>query len=62
MRLCFRWCIAKRLTWFLVAQLLGGIAATLLFRWLVPNLQSELRKFCSLMILGEMTRAYFTTS
>jgi glycerol uptake facilitator-like aquaporin len=25
--------------WFVVAQILGGIAATLLFRWLVPNLQ-----------------------
>jgi glycerol uptake facilitator-like aquaporin len=25
--------------WFIVAQCLGGIAATLLFRWLVPNLQ-----------------------
>jgi glycerol uptake facilitator-like aquaporin len=25
--------------WFVVAQFLGGIAATLLFRWLVPNLQ-----------------------
>lgn len=25
--------------WFLVAQFLGGIAATLLFRWLVPSLQ-----------------------
>ena len=26
--------------WFVVAQFLGGIAATLLFRWLVPNLQA----------------------
>jgi glycerol uptake facilitator-like aquaporin len=25
--------------WFVVAQFLGGLAATLLFRWLVPNLQ-----------------------
>src|SRR3984885_15389518 len=25
--------------WFIVAQFLGGLAATLLFRWLVPNLQ-----------------------
>jgi glycerol uptake facilitator-like aquaporin len=25
--------------WFVVAQFLGGFAATLLFRWLVPNLQ-----------------------
>jgi glycerol uptake facilitator-like aquaporin len=25
--------------WFIAAQFLGGIAATLLFRWLVPNLQ-----------------------
>ena len=25
--------------WFVVAQFLGGIAATLLFRWLVPHLQ-----------------------
>jgi glycerol uptake facilitator-like aquaporin len=25
--------------WFVVAQFLGAIAATLLFRWLVPNLQ-----------------------
>ena len=25
--------------WFIVAQYLGGIAATPLFRWLVPNLQ-----------------------
>ena len=27
--------------WFVVAQILGGIAATLLFRWLVPNLQGR---------------------
>jgi len=26
--------------WFVVAQFLGGFAATLLFRWLVPNLQA----------------------
>jgi glycerol uptake facilitator-like aquaporin len=26
--------------WFLLAQFLGGIAATLVFRWLVPNLQA----------------------
>jgi glycerol uptake facilitator-like aquaporin len=25
--------------WFVIAQFLGGIAATLVFRWLVPNLQ-----------------------
>jgi glycerol uptake facilitator-like aquaporin len=25
--------------WFVIAQFLGGIAATMLFRWLVPNLQ-----------------------
>jgi glycerol uptake facilitator-like aquaporin len=25
--------------WFLIAQFLGAIAATLVFRWLVPNLQ-----------------------
>jgi glycerol uptake facilitator-like aquaporin len=25
--------------WFLLAQFLGGVAATLVFRWLVPNLQ-----------------------
>jgi hypothetical protein len=25
--------------WFLIAQFLGGIAATLVFRWLAPNLQ-----------------------
>lgn len=25
--------------WFLIAQFLGGIAATMVFRWLVPNLQ-----------------------
>jgi glycerol uptake facilitator-like aquaporin len=24
--------------WFIIAQLLGAIAATILFRWLVPNL------------------------
>jgi glycerol uptake facilitator-like aquaporin len=29
--------------WFIVAQFLGGIAATLLFRWLVPSLQSGAR-------------------
>jgi len=25
--------------WFVLAQFLGGIAATMVFRWLVPNLQ-----------------------
>jgi glycerol uptake facilitator-like aquaporin len=25
--------------WFVIAQFLGGVAATLVFRWLVPNLQ-----------------------
>jgi glycerol uptake facilitator-like aquaporin len=25
--------------WFVIAQFLGGIAATIVFRWLVPNLQ-----------------------
>ena len=25
--------------WFVISQFLGGLAATLLFRWLVPNLQ-----------------------
>jgi glycerol uptake facilitator-like aquaporin len=29
---------------FIVAQVAGGIAATLLFRWLVPNLQSSARE------------------
>ncbi|MGD1210675.1 MAG: MIP/aquaporin family protein [Candidatus Acidiferrales bacterium] len=29
--------------WFVVAQLLGGLAATLLFRWLAPNLPSHAR-------------------
>jgi glycerol uptake facilitator-like aquaporin len=27
--------------WFIAAQFLGGSAATLLFRWFVPNLQSN---------------------
>ncbi len=27
--------------WFILAQLLGGFAATLLFRWLVPNLPAS---------------------
>jgi glycerol uptake facilitator-like aquaporin len=27
--------------WFVVAQFLGGIAATMLFRWLVPNLHAR---------------------
>ncbi len=25
--------------WFVIAQFLGGLAATLLFRWLIPNMQ-----------------------
>jgi len=25
--------------WFIVAQFVGGFAATIVFRWLVPNLQ-----------------------
>jgi glycerol uptake facilitator-like aquaporin len=29
----------KDVTWFVIAQLFGGFAATMLFRWLVPNLQ-----------------------
>jgi glycerol uptake facilitator-like aquaporin len=28
-------------TWFVLAQFLGGFAATLLFRWLVPNLPTQ---------------------
>jgi glycerol uptake facilitator-like aquaporin len=28
---------------FIIAQFLGGLAATLLFRWLIPNLQSRAR-------------------
>jgi len=28
-------------SWFVVAQFLGGLAATLLFRWLVPNLEGR---------------------
>jgi glycerol uptake facilitator-like aquaporin len=27
--------------WFVIAQFLGGIAATVVFRWLVPNLQAK---------------------
>ena len=27
--------------WFILAQLLGGLAATMVFRWLVPNLQVQ---------------------
>jgi len=30
--------------WFVVAQLLGAFAATLLFRWLVPNLRTRANK------------------
>jgi len=30
--------------WFVIAQFLGGLAATLLFRWLVPNLQVRARE------------------
>ena len=30
--------------WFVVAQFLGGIAATLLFRWLVSNLQARAKE------------------
>lgn len=30
--------------WFIVAQLLGAVAATLLFRWLVPNLNTRARQ------------------
>ena len=30
--------------WFVLAQFLGGLAATLLFRWLVPNLQDHARE------------------
>jgi glycerol uptake facilitator-like aquaporin len=29
----------KDVPWFVIAQLFGGIAATMLFRWLLPNLQ-----------------------
>ena len=36
--------------WFVVAQFLSGIAATLLFRWLVPNLQVRPKKVLSLMV------------
>jgi glycerol uptake facilitator-like aquaporin len=31
--------------WFIFAQLLGAIAATLVFRWLVPNLQIRVKEF-----------------
>jgi glycerol uptake facilitator-like aquaporin len=27
--------------WFVIAQFLGGVAATMVFRWLVPNLQAR---------------------
>jgi glycerol uptake facilitator-like aquaporin len=27
--------------WFIFAEFLGGLAATLLFRWLIPNLQAQ---------------------
>jgi glycerol uptake facilitator-like aquaporin len=27
--------------WFVIAQFLGGIAATMVFRWLIPNLQAK---------------------
>jgi glycerol uptake facilitator-like aquaporin len=27
--------------WFVIAQFLGGIAATMVFRWLIPNLQAQ---------------------
>jgi len=27
--------------WFVIAQFLGGVAATMLFRWMVPNLESR---------------------
>jgi glycerol uptake facilitator-like aquaporin len=30
--------------WFVIAQFLGGFAATLLFRWLVPGLQGRARE------------------
>jgi glycerol uptake facilitator-like aquaporin len=30
--------------WFIFAQFLGGFAATLLFRWLVPNLQAQAKQ------------------
>jgi glycerol uptake facilitator-like aquaporin len=30
--------------WFIVAQFLGAVAATLLFRWLVPNLNTRARQ------------------
>jgi glycerol uptake facilitator-like aquaporin len=30
--------------WFVLAQFLGGIAATVLFRWLVPNLHVEAKE------------------
>lgn len=30
--------------WFVVAQFLGGLAATLLFHWLVPNLQGRAKE------------------
>jgi glycerol uptake facilitator-like aquaporin len=30
--------------WFVVAQILGGIAATLLFRWLAPNLNAKAKE------------------
>lgn len=30
--------------WFVIAQFLGGFAATMLFRWLVPNLQARAKE------------------
>jgi glycerol uptake facilitator-like aquaporin len=30
--------------WFVIAQFLGGIAATIVFRWLVPNLQARAKE------------------
>jgi glycerol uptake facilitator-like aquaporin len=30
--------------WFVIAQFAGGFAATLLFRWLIPNLQTQAKE------------------
>jgi len=30
--------------WFVIAQFLGGIVATMLFRWLIPNLESRAKE------------------
>ena len=45
----------KDVPWFVIAQFLGGLAATVLFRWLVPDLSTTAKEVLLAQERGEQT-------